>query len=495
MMTRWKTAGLGVCFSLLGSTALWADVTAEQVWDAWSQQYAAYGYKMTTAGTEKTGDTLVVSGVQMKSETPEASFDMMIPEVRMRELGDGTVEVTASPEITAEADAKPNDAPSMQMAIVIKQANAVTIVSGTPENLSYAVTAPEIVVELDQTTLASEKNVPVKVWASISGVAGKYLVQNGAGQKVNSNVAISAIKMTASGADPEGSGTFTLDGQMADLNLESAMTIPEGVNLEDMPAALAAGLAMSMNANYGVAHYTIDAEAPEGATKLAGSAQNGRLKFELSPVGVVYQAASNGATMEMTSPQLPMPLSATLDQVNADFALPLSKSDVAQPFTGKIGLVGLTVSDEIWGMFDPTAQLPRDPATLVIDLTGKMRPTMDLFSPESAAQSMPPVEVETLDINRVQLTLAGADLTGKGALTFDNTMGMPMPLGAIDLKLVGANGLMDKLVTMGLMPQDQAMFGRMMLGLYAVPAGDDAMTSKIEFKEGGEILANGQRIQ
>jgi hypothetical protein len=74
-------------------------------------------------------------------------------------------------------------------------------------------------------------------------------------------------------------------------------------------------------------------------------------------------------------------------------------------------------------------------------------------------------------------------------------MGMPMPLGAIDLKLVGANGLMDKLVTMGLMPQDQAMFARMMMGLYAVPAGEDEMTSKIEFKEGGEILANGQRIQ
>jgi hypothetical protein len=495
MMTRLKTAGLGVCFSLLGSTALWADVTAEQVWDAWSQQYAAYGYDMTTAGTEKSGDTLVVSGVQMKSETPEASFDMLIPEVRLRELGDGTVEVRVSPEIKAEADAKSAEDAQMQMAINIRQANAVTIVSGTPENLSYDVTAPEIVVDLDQTVLDGDKNVPVKLWLSISGVSGKYQVQDVAGQKVDSNVAISGIKMTASGADPDGSGTFALDGQLADLKLQSAMAMPEGVTMEDMPAALAAGLSMSMNASYGASSYSVDAEAPEGATKLAGAAQQGRLNFALSPEGVVYQVANNGTTMEMTSPQLPMPLSAALDQVNVDFALPLSKSDAAQPFTGKIGLVGLTVSDEIWGMFDPTAQLPRDPATLVIDLTGKMRPTMDLFSPESAAQPMPPVEVETLDINRVQLTLAGADLTGKGALSFDNSMGMPMPLGAIDLKLVGANGLMDKLVTMGLMPQDQAMFARMMMGLYAVPAGEDEMTSKIEFKEGGEILANGQRIQ
>jgi hypothetical protein len=39
------------------------------------------------------------------------------------------------------------------------------------------------------------------------------------------------------------------------------------------------------------------------------------------------------------------------------------------------------------------------------------------------------------------------------------------------------------------------MFVGMMLGLYAVPAGDDLYTSKIEFKSGGEILANGQRIR
>lgn len=107
----------------------------------------------------------------------------------------------------------------------------------------------------------------------------------------------------------------------------------------------------------------------------------------------------------------------------------------------------------------------------------------------------PPVELDSLKINQVRLAVAGAELSGTGDLTFDNAAPVPMPLGAIDLSLNGAKGLMDKLVTMGLVPQDQAMFAQMMLGVYAVPSGDDAVTSKIEFKEGGQILANGQRIQ
>ena len=35
----------------------------------------------------------------------------------------------------------------------------------------------------------------------------------------------------------------------------------------------------------------------------------------------------------------------------------------------------------------------------------------------------------------------------------------------------------------------------MMMGMFAVPAGDDALTSKIEFKADGGIFANGQQIQ
>jgi len=495
MTPRTSAAVSSALALLLTSTAASADVTAEQVWEAWTKQYSAYGYTLSDAGTRREGDTLVVSDLLLKQEVDGSRFDMTVPEVRLRELGDGTVEVTASQEIKAIAAAKVEDRPEMSMDIAIRQADAVTIVSGTPEALSYAVTAPEMVVELDQSPVEGETATPVKVWVSVQGTTGEYRVTGTGPQQIDSNFRVSGVRFTASGADPESGGTFTLEGQVSDLKLEGATTAPEGVNFEDLPAALAAGAKVSANATYGASSMSIEAMQAEETTKIDATAQSGRFTFALSPNQALYNVSALGETFEMSSAQMPFPVSGQIESVNFDLAVPLAAAEEPQPFVGKIGLVGLTVSDQLWSMFDPQAVLPRDPATLIIDLVGKAKPMMALYSPEAAAAPMPPVELDSLKINEIRLALAGAELSGTGDLSFQNGGGMPMPLGAIDLNLVGGKGLMDKLVTMGLMPQDQAMFAQMMLGLYAVSTGEDAMSSKIEFKEGGQILANGQRIQ
>lgn len=482
---------------LLGTTAAQADVTAEQVWDAWNKQYTAYGYQVSTGDVARKGDTLAVTGLKLSNSVEGSSMELDIPEMNLREMGDGTVAVTFSDQITAKAQSRVEgeDAP-LAMDLTIRKSDAVAIVSGTPEALSYAFTVPEAEVELDQTKVGADNNAPVKMLVSVSGIDGKYdVAQTAAGQDLKSSFRAAGMKMTASGADPESNGTFTLEANLANLAANSEATMPAGVDMKDMGAALGKGLAMTGEARYGASTYTVEATAEEGPTTLSGGAQSGTLVFDLSSKGMHYAAAGSQATMQVQTTQFPMPLSANIDTAEFDFAFPLAKAEAAQPFAGKIGLNGLSVSDDVWSLLDPQKHLPHDPATLVIDLSGTVKPLVDLFSPEAAKATTPPVQIDSLTLNRLQLTLAGADLNGKGAMTFDNTTSTPMPLGAIDLKLAGANKLMDSLVAMGLMPQDQVMFARMMLGLYAVPAGDDLMTSKIEFKEGGQILANGQRIQ
>ncbi|MCP4621051.1 MAG: DUF2125 domain-containing protein, partial [Bradyrhizobium sp.] len=113
---------------------------------------------------------------------------------------------------------------------------------------------------------------------------------------------------------------------------------------------------------------------------------------------------------------------------------------------------------------------------------------------------MVPGELRGLTLNELLLSVAGAELTGSGDFTFDNTDlesfdGMPAPEGEANLKLVGANNLIDKLVGMGLLSDDDAMGARMMMGMFAVSAGDDVVTSKIEVNDEGHVLANGQRLK
>jgi hypothetical protein len=112
----------------------------------------------------------------------------------------------------------------------------------------------------------------------------------------------------------------------------------------------------------------------------------------------------------------------------------------------------------------------------------------------------PPGELTSLELAEVLVKGAGAEVGATGGLTFDNTDltsfdGVPAPTGSINITIKGANTLIDNLIAMGLLPEEDAMGARMMLGLFARPgAGPDELTSVIEFKDGG-LFANGQQLQ
>ena len=71
------------------------------------------------------------------------------------------------------------------------------------------------------------------------------------------------------------------------------------------------------------------------------------------------------------------------------------------------------------------------------------------------------------------------------------------PVGKLNGTFAGVNGLMDKLVAMGFVPEEQMMGMRMMLAMFAKPVDGqpDQLTSEIEFREGGSIFANGQQVK
>lgn len=188
-----------------------------------------------------------------------------------------------------------------------------------------------------------------------------------------------------------------------------------------------------------------------------------------------------------------------MSEVAYRLKMPLLKGEGQQDIAMEVTLGGLTVSDMLWGMIDPSGVLPRDPATLSFDLAGKVTLFADLVD-EATAEMETPGELNSVDLKSMLLEIAGARLSGDGAFTFDNTDmssfdGIPRPEGALNLKLKGANALIDNLVTMGLLPEDQAMAGRMMMGMFSVPVGEDDLESVIEINSEGHVLANGQRIQ
>jgi hypothetical protein len=240
---------------------------------------------------------------------------------------------------------------------------------------------------------------------------------------------------------------------------------------------------------------------PTGATNIDVMMNNLAGGYAFTANDFKYNFTSGAGTISVGNPSVPFPINIGFAELTTDFQFPLTTTAEPVPFTLVTKLVDFTLPPEVWGMADPTGQLPQDPATLIIDTAGSIRLLADLNASPAAGEIPPPPELHSLSIRDLQLKMVGAALSGSGDLTFDLTDtatfgGIPTPTGLLNFKLDGANGLLEKLAAMGLVPEDQLMGARMMMGMFATMAADgsDSMTSEVEFRDKG-LFVNGQQLQ
>lgn len=481
---------------LLSSTAVQADVTAEEVWTGIESYYADTGYAVTTESTEKQGDTLVVSGVTLSNELPEVTASINVGEMRFKELGDGRVEMTFAESIPMTVMSKPATGEAVETQITMTQTGLSVIVSGSAEDTTYDYTAPEFAMAMGGMSVDGAE-VPLSLNVKATGNSGMMRMQSVGDRKMVQEMRTEKVDFSMSAEDPGGKGRFSTSGSFAELDGTANMIMPEGVDMKDMNAAIQAGWAVDGVFSFSGGGYVMDFAEGEETMHAESTMGAGSFLLDMSSSGLSYGVTGDDTKMSMQVSSFPMPIDLSVAQSAFNLTLPVTKSDDAQPFGMLMKFVDLEVSEGLWGIFDPAAQLPRDPATVIVDLSGAAKMLVNILDPEEAETlgATPPGSLEALDLNELKVSAVGAELTGTGAVTFDNSAGMPKPLGAVDLQLIGGNGLIDKLVAMGFVPEDQAMGARMMLGLFAVPSGEDTLTSKIEFKEDGGVYANGQRVQ
>lgn len=150
-------------------------------------------------------------------------------------------------------------------------------------------------------------------------------------------------------------------------------------------------------------------------------------------------------------------------------------------------------------MFDPAGVLDREPATVVLDTSGEMivlQDGLDGDFSEFMTMDHAPVDIRSLDLNKLSIKLAGVEVTGDGALAFITRFEKPWPVGGVSLTVTGADKLLDGLVQLGFVQDLQALALRGMVEALARP-GDtpDDFGLTIETGEDGSVLVNDQRIQ
>lgn len=508
-MGKWKLTGSTAVIALLAGTGAFADVTPEEVWQNWQDMSASYGQTMTAASATRDGDALVVTDVAVAYDKDGVALEGSIPEMTFTDQGDGTVEVTMSDSypLNMTLPGAPSDDASTtptKVTITVAQPGMTMQASGTPEAISYAFNAPTLDVTVTAINGVDAAVVDATIQAVMTNVVGTYMVEGDAtAKKVGSSFSADSAKVTVVGTDKETGSDFNLAMNVADIAGTGNGTFLGADAMEDMAAALKAGFAVDSAITYGATSFDMTATDAGKPTKVSGTFDGGNVTFAMDVNRLQYGAGSNKVAFTVSSPDIPFPeLKFGYDEAAFNMVMPVSKSDQPADFSLLTRLVGFTISDEIWGMVDPSAALPRDPATVILDAKGKATLTADLMDAAAmeAAGDASPFQLNALDINTLQVSAVGAELTGNGAFTFDNAdmttfEGIPAPTGKLDLKLTGANALLDKIVAMGFITQDDAMGYKMMVSMFANATPDkDEMTSTLEFKDKG-FYANGQRLQ
>ncbi len=503
--SRWLS-GTTLLAGLMITTAAYADLTPDQVWKTWQDTASSMGQTITVGSQDKADGSLTLKNVTVTSSNKDATVKVAIPEIDMQTNDEGAVEVTLSEsvpltmhtEVPGEAttDGSTPKKSMSDVGMTLSNTGLTITVSGAPGDMTYAVEGDEFGVSLDS-LVSDGKPIDMKAAMTVESPEGKSHVTGTDLRQFDGSSSAASITFSLTANNPDGKGTLKVEGNTGQFTSTSKGALPAKMDSTDFAAMLKAGLMLQNTASFGPVTYDASVTGGEKDMSSKGTVEQASFATEMDKDHLKYSTASKGTDIAVTSAALPVPVDVKIAETAFNLLMPVAKSDTSQDFALLTKIDGLAINEEVWGMVDPTAQLPHTPATLIVDLAGKAHWLFDIFDP--AQQKAPPAmpgKVEALTLNQLKVTAVGADLSGTGAVTFDNAGPVPKPVGSVDLTLVGGNGVIDKLIAMGMLPKDQAMGARMMLGMFAKPGtAPDTLTSKIEFNADGSILANGQRIQ
>ena len=498
-MTTFQTLRAGACLTaLMIATTAQADVTAQEVFAAWQDSITQYNAdaQITTGAVDDAGDTVTVTDFALTSDNEGETLRVTIPQIVFAGAGDGTVAITLTDSVPVSI----GSAAGTQIDLTVTTTGSTITASGSPDDLRYDVTADQYVIAVDS-LVSPEGPVTGDMRVTLNGVKGSSSTRSGDTVDTTYDMTATSVDLLADVVAPDDS-KLMVSGKVDGLAATGTGSAPADMDVSDPAAMFGGAYAAKGSLTSGPSAYIVNVD---GASAMNGTSTSGpgSITYSVGPEGLAYSIAVADVAADFTSAEMPFPLRLAASSYDFSLKAPVAPTDAPVPFGLTLGLSDVTVNDEIWAMFDPTATLPRDPATIKLDLSGAAQldvALMDAAQMEATAEQTGfPGKLESLSLNDLTIDAVGLTVNGTGDFTFDNAdmttfPGMPNPTGSVTIDVTGANALIDKLIAMGLIPAEQAMMPRMMLGMFAKATGDDALQSVIEVKD-GQVMANGQRIR
>lgn len=143
-----------------------AQMTPEQVWTLLEDYMKTSGAEVAVGDSKRSGERLVLSNVTLNTTQEDiGTTTVAINEIVLRDIGDGKVEITSSPETKVMSRLTAEEGEAIENEMIVLTEGNVTIASGTPEQPVFDFTTERF--SLKQKTEVADEAAPFT--ADISG--------------------------------------------------------------------------------------------------------------------------------------------------------------------------------------------------------------------------------------------------------------------------------------------------------------------------------------
>lgn len=481
---------LALAALLMAAAPATADVTPREVWDGWLASLDGNEADITTSSVEETGGDIVVTGLSISAETDDGGrYALAVDEVALVQNGDGTVGVTVSPEYPIVLGGTDTDGVETETHLRVAHPDLKMTVAD--DGTTHVFSAPSIRIAIEK---IMENGEPLDMSGSLalSDTDGQYDV--GGDEGAESRFSAAEITFDLAGTDPDTSEPFTARVGLQGFDSTNVLQL-FGVDTATLARRLPEGSSLEGGFTTDSASFSFLSETESEKAAFSGTLGPGRTRLGISGAGLDQVTETSDVALSFSGSSIPLP-ELTLEVADASVGLrvPLLAKEEVQPYGLSLSMLGVALDEGLWNMVDPAGILPRDPGEIEVDLSGDMLVEQDV---DARDMSDGGDEVRSMLINTARLAIAEAEIDAGGELQIEQTAeGIPSPTGRIDVTLTGATRLLDRLVQVGIVPQQQAMGARMMLSMFATPGTtDDELVSAIRFTEDGHVFVNEQQVR
>lgn len=474
-----------------------ADVTPEQVWDSMRMQLGAGGE--VTADLSRNGDTLTVSDIAIAAVSDNTQTDARFGQpIQFRASDDGAVSILFPMTLDVALSVVGDGEAAFDFTYSVTHEGLSIRASGAPGDILHEIDATGLSFTLAPSA-AERSDTDVHVTGYLGGLDGSWRNTTAQPQiRSTSDYTADVIRLTMGVGPSPDSPLVTLDLSLNNLAGTGSSVIPNFAiagarqSLADLPQ-------LDTELRYQSAKFNMRG----GGAFAQGQIGAGGGSVSIGEGQLRYTSANKDVRVRGGLTALPLPADLSFDDSRFTLGMPLAKSDDPLPVELEAELNGLVASEFLWSLVDSGKLLPRDPARLFVEMDGSARWLVDPNDTKQLAKidGQLPLALEQMTLHALILSFAGAQLTGGGSFTFDNTDlksfdGLPRPIGALDLTMTGGLPLLNKLAQINLVPTTRAKAIEQLAKQFTKRGSTrDSLTTRIEIDPKGQISANGLPLQ